>query len=838
MRDGLTLGSLFDGIAGFPLSASCYGIVTKWASEIEPFPIKVTQQHFPNMVHLGDVTKVNGAEVEPVGIISFGSPCQDMSVAGKRAGLEGERSGLFMEAVRIIKEMRSATNGLYPRFAIWENVPGAFSSNGGHDFRAVLEEVTEAEIPIPKSGRWAESGMVRGNGREVCWRVFDAQHWGVPQRRKRIFLVADFRGQCAGEILFERESLLGNSSESRKAREEVAAGVGDGLKAASRINCERGGISGTVSSKWAKGTGGPAGDEHYNLVIEQSSKVFYESGPGWIDECQKAGCLRAEGENRPSRPCHTIVESTRINCQPDGISGTISSKWAKGTGGPAGDEHYNLVCQEEITVNFEQTSDGITINPHTSVTLKASGGGGGAKTGLYLLPAYAFCPEQSAKTRGIGFQEEVSPTLRAEGVTPAIAFTANQRDEVRDLGDKSGALQAEPGMKQQTFIAELIAFNGRQDPVSGDIAGTLDTCHPQAQCVAIQHSIIGRKDEAGAQGPGFRDDGKMFTLDSRGSAYAVAYPDPANTLLAKGNLSYRGDVDTVVAVDVRNLNETEELNGTLQAKNGGGYSLNYINPIRIPIRGEENGNAAEGNAREILFKLWQEIGAEAFAKWGSRILNSLQQETILRQEVYEGSVSEEAQGRDNELEDQSQEVSGFDSSRDLSRVREETGEGCSPQGQRLPEQRSSELNSIMQRLSQLETQESEILCNLWRTNEGIRVLRETLHQIQEIWQSDGDKNSKEKRLHDMWKTSQCEGSVRKTLYAGNESRKVAYRVRRLTPTETLRLQGMPDWWLDIEGASDSAKYKAVGNSVAIPCAEFIFDQIVKVLGKEQAPCET
>jgi len=230
----LTLGSLFDGVAGFPLVASHYGITTKWASEIEPFPIRVSQKHFPDMKHLGDVTLINGAEIEPVDIISFGSPCQDMSVAGKRAGLEGARSGLFAEAVRIIREMRQSTDGVYPRFAIWENVPGAFSSNKGQDFRAVLEEITEAKIPVPRSGRWAESGLVRGNGRAVAWRVLDAQYWGVPQRRKRIFLVADFTGECAGEVFPEREGLLGNSAESGEAREEVAAGARNGAKAASR----------------------------------------------------------------------------------------------------------------------------------------------------------------------------------------------------------------------------------------------------------------------------------------------------------------------------------------------------------------------------------------------------------------------------------------------------------------------------------------------------------------------------------------------------------------------------------------------------------------------------
>lgn len=148
------LGSLFDGVGTFPLSGLKYGFIPVWASEIEPFPIRVTQHHFPNMKHLGDITKINGADIEPVDVITFGSPCQDMSVAGKREGLAGARSGLFMEAVRIIREMRTATGGQYPRFAVWENVPGAYSSNNGEDFRAVLEEITEAEIPMPPSGKW------------------------------------------------------------------------------------------------------------------------------------------------------------------------------------------------------------------------------------------------------------------------------------------------------------------------------------------------------------------------------------------------------------------------------------------------------------------------------------------------------------------------------------------------------------------------------------------------------------------------------------------------------------------------------------------------------------
>ena len=218
----MKLGSLFDGSGGFPIAGSLCGVEPVWAAEVEPYPIAVTRSRFPHMKHLGDVTKVNGADIEPVDIITFGSPCQDLSVAGKRAGLKHEsngddettRSGLFMEAIRIIKEMRGATNGVYPRFAVWENVFGAFSSNKGEDFRTVLEELIKivepsASMPAPEKGRWPYADCYVGDGWSVAYRTFDAQYWGVPQRRRRIYLVADFGGGCAAEILFEREGLRG-----------------------------------------------------------------------------------------------------------------------------------------------------------------------------------------------------------------------------------------------------------------------------------------------------------------------------------------------------------------------------------------------------------------------------------------------------------------------------------------------------------------------------------------------------------------------------------------------------------------------------------------------------
>lgn len=247
----MKLMSLFDGSGGFPLAASLCGIDPVYASEVEPYPIAVTKSRFPNMKHLGDVSMINGADIEPVDIITFGSPCQDMSVAGKRAGLkhtavgddETTRSGLFLEAIRIIKEMRLETNGIYPRFAVWENVPGAFSSNKGEDFRTVLEEFIRISEPnavmpaVPKAG-WAYADCISGNGWSVAYRTFDAQYWGVPQRRRRIYLVADFRGGRAGEILFKQEGLRGHITQSGTQGEEATENVGNGIKSDDRAgNC-------------------------------------------------------------------------------------------------------------------------------------------------------------------------------------------------------------------------------------------------------------------------------------------------------------------------------------------------------------------------------------------------------------------------------------------------------------------------------------------------------------------------------------------------------------------------------------------------------------------------
>ena len=280
-RTALTLGSLFDGSGGFPLGGLLAGIIPVWASEIEPFPIRVTTKRMPFMKHYGNVQTLDGASVEPVDIITFGSPCQDMSIAGKREGLDAARSGLFFEAIRIIAEMRVATNGKYPRYIVWENVPGAFSSNKGEDFRCVLESIAKVkddEAHVPKPQKWEHAGFILGHGYSISWRLLDAQFWGVPQRRKRIFLVADFGGESAGKILFESEGLSGYSAESFRAWQRITSGADQGFGKTS-INClnDQGGQRMDVSKDITGTLRARSGNQP--LVFENHAQDLRFNGP-------------------------------------------------------------------------------------------------------------------------------------------------------------------------------------------------------------------------------------------------------------------------------------------------------------------------------------------------------------------------------------------------------------------------------------------------------------------------------------------------------------------------------------------------------------------------------
>lgn len=298
IQNKLTLGSLFDGSGGFPLGGLISGISPMWSSEIEPFPVRVTTKRLPFMEHYGDVSALNGAELAPVDIITFGSPCQDMSIAGKRAGLEGSRSNLFYEAVRIVKEMRCATDGKYPRYIVWENVPGAFSSNKGDDFKAVLEAVCSVkggETDIVRPKKWPNAGEILADDYSVAWRVFDAQYWGVPQRRKRIYLVADFDGGSAGKILFESEGLSGYTPQGFRSWQDAPRYAGESTEETGKLclndqGGERMDITEDVASTLrAEAHHPPVVMESAGFCTEHSSKsrsIGYEE--------EKSPTLRAE----------------------------------------------------------------------------------------------------------------------------------------------------------------------------------------------------------------------------------------------------------------------------------------------------------------------------------------------------------------------------------------------------------------------------------------------------------------------------------------------------------------------------------------------------------------
>ena len=276
----LTLGSLFDGIGGWQIAAAHAGVKPIWSSEIEQFPMEVTSKWFPDTKQLGDITKLDGAKLEPVDIICAGSPCQDLSTAGKRKGLAGERSGLFITAINSVRRMREATGGQSPRFFVWENVPGAFSSNKRQDFRAVLEEIGQANIPMPQSGRWGGTGMVRTETCDICWRVLDAQYWGVPQRRKRIFLVADFAkaGRCAAEILFKRESVPRDIAAGEGTRQETTGATKTGAcgtdKALTYACKDYSTVGRDAKGVTLRASGGPIGGGSENIVQQGMIDVY------------------------------------------------------------------------------------------------------------------------------------------------------------------------------------------------------------------------------------------------------------------------------------------------------------------------------------------------------------------------------------------------------------------------------------------------------------------------------------------------------------------------------------------------------------------------------------
>lgn len=598
MNKPLTLGSLFDGSGGFPLGGLLAGITPVWASEIEPFPIRVTTKRLPFMKHYGNISAMDGGKIEPVDIITFGSPCQDMSVAGRRDGLDGSRSSLFYEAVRIIKEMRCATDGKYPRWICWENVPGAFSSNKGEDFKAVLEAVIgiaepNAEVPMPEKAQWPYADLYMGDGWSVAYRTLDAQYWGVPQRRRRIYLVADLAGRGAGKILFESEGLSGYSAQGYRSWQR-ASGSFTPCPGATGYDGYNGSLTEEVSSTLGVNCGMSTGRNgivlndqggdrmevsedvaatlraenhgHPPCVMESAGFCTEHSAKsrtiGYEEECSptlRAGVVPAAValENHPT--------DSRVKLSEDGNIQTLTSRM--GTGG------NNVPLVMKIRSGCEGGGKGPLIQENKSATLSCNN-----DQTLFEPRAYGICSKDSNAMKsdnphsGI-YEAETARTLDGNGGNPScnqggiaiVAFTQNQRDEVRDLGDRSAVVCANAGTKQQTYV--------------------------------LQGSMIGREDKNGPQGDGINED-VSFTLNTvdRHAVYAMTtgsftqvekgtsptimardYKDPTAVCYGIGRDTFNQGQNAKFAPTFE-----EELQPTLVAKGPGaiqsGYTIRRLTP--------------------------------------------------------------------------------------------------------------------------------------------------------------------------------------------------------------------------------------------------------------------
>ena len=458
----LTLGSLFDGIGGFPLAGIKSGIHPVWASEIEPFPVRVTQKRLPDMKHYGDVSKLNGGDLEPVDIITFGSPCQDLSIAGKRNGLDGARSGLFREAIRIITEMRCKTNGRSPRWAVWENVPGALSSANGHDFREVLESLIrikdpKADVPMPDSGKWLPAGEILGDNYSLSWRILDASKgWGVAQRRKRIFAVLDLDGQCAGSVLFESEGLSGYTPPRCETRQGTARGAEEGAGEAGLCLNDQGGSRMDVTREM---TSTLRAEAHHPPCIMGASGFCTEHSAdsrsiGYREE--ESPTLRAGVT--PGVAIEYNPTDSRIKVKEDGICQTLCSRM--GTGG----NNIPLV----FGISADKSNAMLSDNPHsgiyeanTSRTLDCNGGSPACNQGgmMIVKPVCdgSFCIQGSM----IGRKDENGP--QGDGINQDVSFTLNTIDRHAVYAVTTGEFTA-VGQEQ---TPPLMARDWKDPPVVG-----------------------------------------------------------------------------------------------------------------------------------------------------------------------------------------------------------------------------------------------------------------------------------------------------------------------------------------------------------------------------------
>lgn len=609
----MKLMSLFDGSGGFPLAASLCGIEPVYAAEVEPYPIAVTKNRFPKMKHLGDVSKVKGGEIEPVDIITFGSPCQDMSIAGKRAGLkhadmgddETTRSGLFLEAIRIIKEMREATNGVYPRYAIWENVPGAFSSNRGEDFRTVLEEFIrvkekDAVMPdVPKAG-WPYADCYSGNGWSLAYRVFDAQYWGVPQRRRRIYLVADFRGQRAGEILLKPEGLRRNSAQSGTHGQETARcaknSVGTAIGGVDRYNQSF--LSGLAQTLRASG-----GGDCIPTVLAPVA-VYCHQGNG-IDRAGK--CLTAYSFDSLSSNSMKS-KNPHSGCRAVEIAKTLD------TGYPDPSKNQGGIAIVEKIILDDQGGQQISVcTDGKSPTLRAEAHGNAP----YVINKKTLVYD----TRGNGAGETV-PTITGDHNNRVTDYTCLAITRCYDIGEARLRTPSE-------YIEKSPTITARCGTGGNNVPGVV---------YCLQGNGIDRADTAGCNGKGWKED-TSYTLNTIDKPAVVCaqksyteFKDEStlSTLKATGG-SYGGGSENIVVKNyiVRRLTPTE-----CARLQGFPSWWGIVNPVEnltdedyafwLDVRNtyaEINGKATKEYTREQMLAWYNKLHSDSaeYKMWGNGI---------------------------------------------------------------------------------------------------------------------------------------------------------------------------------------------------------------------------
>ena len=487
------------------------------------------------MKHYGDISKLNGADLPPVDIITFGSPCTDLSVAGKRAGIQAERSGLFFEAIRIIKEMRCKTNGEYPKYIVWENVPGAFSSGGGEDFRCVLEEIckiADESVAVPKPAKWHNAGEIMAGHYSVAYRLFDAQYWGVPQRRKRIYLVADFTGECAGKILFESEGVSGYSAEGFRAWQRAAGGAADCIRKAGELCLnDQGGNRMDVTEDMTCTLRAEA--HHPPCVLsagfctEHSAKA---RGIGYEEE--KSPTLRA-GVVPAALSCYENHSQDTRYRGPLAVAPTVSATY--GSGGNNQPFVVNAPVTLKIRSGCEGGGKGAIWQEDKSATLSCNNDQTLFAPKAYGISAFESNAMKSDNPHSGVYEADTSRTLDCGGGSPAC--------------NQGGMAIVESYALQGSMIGRADKNGPQGDGVNEDVSFTLNTCDKHAVVYAIDRESYNCGQNF-ARNMGISENGVSSTLNAQGPS-AVATPVYSSSKNSFFTRASEDCADTLVATDYK-----------------------------------------------------------------------------------------------------------------------------------------------------------------------------------------------------------------------------------------------------------------------------------------------